>query len=1006
MADTQNSTAITATPDQQSQETPIAPSDSPLSSIATPLPTQAPDPQAVVDNPTQDLSNKLDTSNGVGAAPDQSPAQQADAQAAMQTQLAVNSGNAAPNATAPLIPSAPLVAAPDGSTTTPGAVAVKPAPKSFVQKLLATSAEIFKAMAGGDQYTTTIDANGVATRTPVKMDKTHLGLAIALEALSGGLAGAGAHGTAATGEAAAAGLQQGEKIADQRRQTQEVADQKAQQDYVRKFESTKAALATYQGMQAIGKQDYDIANAPVPNNQKRLAFWEQHNPEKVGDPDVAEADLPEALKKHPITDYFPMAIATEPKIDPKTGEEAWQDAHGRTVPPGTPWAHKQYVHRYALIHRDADADTHDEEGNLAADMADQVAWGVTKPDIAQTGQTTSVPAAGNATNNAEVLVRKGFDGLVNGKNGILAQINNYRHLVDGKPENASPSAVDPSTSSVYDLFGGNTSKMADFIKSQEGNKVQANGQPTRAMRDKNPGMLVADASWTGPVDKENLAPGQAPYRVYQTDQQGSDALDQQIAAWQKANPNESIQSFFSKYTTPGVVGKDGLNDQQRYIKAALLQNSATNINDSSDTIKPFDTQAWLKSDPDNARAIKEFNRSFYASGDPKTGTKGNPKASLQVALNNMPNANLRARIINGPLGGDQTAGVDYDAARNNQAAAIMGQTRNEAKLNFERDKREQERKVAISSNEHTIQAILNGSAIDLRGVLTMRGFERGAVTDELVRRSNGRYSAASIDQMIKLNDEINNPDKQGSYGNKVQGYNTAFQHTEEADRLLHILQTQLPPGVDKTAIFNQPMADVAKYFTGISPQAAATFTQYQEALQTATGDWQNAIHNQRAVHEGEERAAKEAVSPISNPALGHAALVEMARTQAGRMEPLNDQYRQTMSTQTYTDSSGVTHQGQQLDFPNLLTPQSVAAIRNLGDPRVMQAVAHFQSGGQTTGGKNGLGVPGKEAGLMLTPAAPTQGAQPTMSIIQQFANVYTQPADLKRALAANGWATK
>jgi hypothetical protein len=113
-----------------------------------------------------------------------------------------------------------------------------------------------------------------------------------------------------------------------------------------------------------------------------------------------------------------------------------------------------------------------------------------------------------------------------------------------------------------------------------------------------------------------------------------------------------------------------------------------------------------------------------------------------------------------------------------------------------------------------------------------------------------------------------------------------------------------------------------------------------------------------------------------------------------------------MSTQTYTDSSGVTHQGQQLDFPNLLTPQSVAAIRNLGDPKVMQAVAHFQSGGQTTGGEKGLGVPGKEVGLMLTPAAPSQGAQPTMSIIQQFANVYTQPADLKRALAANGWATK
>jgi hypothetical protein len=336
----------------------------------------------------------------------------------------------------------------------------------------------------------------------------------------------------------------------------------------------------------------------------------------------------------------------------------------------------------------------------------------------------------------------------------------------------------------------------------------------------------------------------------------------------------------------------------------------------------------------------------------------------------------------------------------------MGQTRNEAKLNFERDKREQERKVAISSNEHTIQAILNGSAIDLRGVLTMRGFERGAVTDELVRRSNGRYSAASLDQMIKLNDEINNPDKQGSYGNKVQGYNTAFQHTEEADRLRGVLMTQLPPGTDKVSVFNGNMADVAKYFRGVSPQASDTFAQYQRALQTATSDWQNAIHNQRAVHEGEEAQAREGLSATSNLASAHASLLEMARTQAVRVTPLNDQYRQTMSTQTYTDANGVTHQGQQLNFPNMLTPQSVAAIKNLGDPQTMQAVAHLESGGQTTGGEKGLGVPGKEVGLMLTPAAPTQGAKPEMSIIQQFAKVYPQPADLKRALAANGWATK
>jgi hypothetical protein len=127
--------------------------------------------------------------------------------------------------------------------------------------------QVAEALAGGPRYQTTIDPqSGKATRTALPMSGRDIGMAIALEALSGAAAGAGAKGPNATGQAAAMGLQQGEKIADQRKDQQQQADNTAQQDYARQMQTFHNNLQMLQ----ISKQ---LSGADFETNEKVAAQY-------------------------------------------------------------------------------------------------------------------------------------------------------------------------------------------------------------------------------------------------------------------------------------------------------------------------------------------------------------------------------------------------------------------------------------------------------------------------------------------------------------------------------------------------------------------------------------------------------------------------------------------------------------------------------------------------------------------------------------------------------------
>lgn len=223
-------------------------------------------------------------------------------------------------------PSAPPMPAPptpqqgtqQQTATTPqpaqqnGMVSNAPVPASVHRA--GTLRQVAQALAGGPRYQTTIDPNSGATvRTELPLSGRQIGLAIALEALSGGLTGLGAHGPNATGEAAAMGVQQGMKIEQQRQKVQQQQDQAAQNQFSNR---NKALIAHAQAFEANSRTILNTAQSErlgveslkdaVQQNAQVLSDYEDAN--AVQDAHVTQDDLNAGLTSGKYSPTAQIAI--------------------------------------------------------------------------------------------------------------------------------------------------------------------------------------------------------------------------------------------------------------------------------------------------------------------------------------------------------------------------------------------------------------------------------------------------------------------------------------------------------------------------------------------------------------------------------------------------------------------------------------------------------------------------------------------------------------------------
>jgi hypothetical protein len=115
---------------------------------------------------------------------------------------------------------------------------------------------VAETMTGGPRYTTTVDADGNTIRTKVPVSPAMLGLSLALQVLSGGLAAGDAPNSVAAFRAGQANAQKAQAAVKAANQEQ---DEKAQSDQKYKLAVTETNLRTHLLAQQVGASDKAIS---------------------------------------------------------------------------------------------------------------------------------------------------------------------------------------------------------------------------------------------------------------------------------------------------------------------------------------------------------------------------------------------------------------------------------------------------------------------------------------------------------------------------------------------------------------------------------------------------------------------------------------------------------------------------------------------------------------------------------------------------------------------------
>ena len=142
--------------------------------------------------------------------------------------------------------SAQAPAAPKTQQPAPSAATVTNQPHPAVKRA-SLLYDIAQTLAGGPRYQTTVDADtGQTTRTPVPLTGRQIGMAIALEAISGSLSGLAQKGPNAAAKAGVAGLQQGAQQFQQRQAAEQQQTEEQQRNYQNQANSLAQKAATYE----------------------------------------------------------------------------------------------------------------------------------------------------------------------------------------------------------------------------------------------------------------------------------------------------------------------------------------------------------------------------------------------------------------------------------------------------------------------------------------------------------------------------------------------------------------------------------------------------------------------------------------------------------------------------------------------------------------------------------------------------------------------------------------
>ncbi len=770
---------------------------------------------------------------------------------------------------------------------------------------------IAESLAGGPRFKTVTDVNtGEATRVQVPLSGREIGMAIALEAISGSLAGLKEGRGKGPGAAGMGGLEQGQKIVAQRRQMENQQNEEAQQNLTRHYQVAEANMRMLSLAQTVGRGDQQQHDDLVKMNADHLKYVKENSPEFLTQERASEAESKD-LQKYPLNEFYRVADGVVPRID-VNGKDVFLGVDGRPVPEGTPGAHRAFDNTYSIINKNAKTSMNGEDGKSAEWVKQAVDWGLLDKswlNSAPGSQISGPMAAGishkvSALNATQQDLQHYYDALNTGKKG--GQGTTMKELfADDKGE------ID------YD-------RMADaFIKHESPNPKD------RGWRNNNPGNLK-----DGPFTKAQpgYAGSDGTFAKFDSPDDGKSALRNMLQRdMAKSGDMSPAQYVEAKYSPD----KDNAPGQSKAYGEFLQKEAGGGGGGGAQQYTPPDLREEIKKDPRLGTALDKFQGMLNQTGNREAAIGELQKLD---AKNGTRFAGAVARLYGG-----HDALHTSDVMQKLHDEKLSEEQKADVKATAKDIADEKHKTQVISNNETTLEHVLKGDKIDLYHVATMRSNDREILINELEKRADARgieWNPEDVKARVKLYEDAAGSNRQtaGSFANSVQVAKTSLGHMGGAMEALDRLRAKYPEFGDAKAL-KQPMQWFNDHFS-----TDPDWTTLKVALHTGVTDWQNLLNNQHALTQSDKDASEALGSDKSTLANAIAGIREMAHTAAVRIVPLNEKWKDTMGA----------------NYPDLLNEEAVRAIKKIGNPEIERLLGAMEVGGNLTHSASGIGTPGRK----------------------------------------------
>lgn len=719
---------------------------------------------------------------------------------------------------------------PNRPTFGPNGVQVHP----LVQKadILRQTAQ---ALAGGQRYTESVDVNtGQMKRTPVAMSKGDIGMAIALEAISGALGGLSvAPGPGNLGRAAGAGAQ---TVMGQEQQVQQQQDAQANADFARHAQVFETNLRLHQNAQTVGRQNLETNENYVAQFKPMADQIQKDHPEIVKGL-VNESDL----SKYHVTKDSAIPASVVKRLDPKTGEQVVNQ-----------YGEPQWDTQYLVIDPNFKAD------NLLSDDDRAEAAKFRLPGFADSdGKPSNLPQS----LPMKLSMALSYKSKIASLRLAEGDINDYYKTLNAH-----------QTGSATPLWGmfPDMDHLADFIQHQEGSDKPG----SRGNRNNNPGNLVADKSWSGDVDNTNLPPEQkgTGYRKYSSPEEGRQALIDQLNLDMRRSPNITPEAYFKKYDATNPVA---------YATAARAAAGVDvpSVTDSKN-IPSVDLVAAVQKDPTLPDALAKFQpllnatQQNYAKAIGELGAKDPQAAGKILALYG------GSSMVN-QYDQNKTMAAEQAKKTVDNNALLARQTQERADKNAENEDAYMADAKAIAGDPNDPGS---GDMMALNQLVSQRTADRPKVY-ALIKKLNPNWNPQNAE--LKLQVWKGFADPQGKEYQQVKSFNTLFDHLGAALDASNNFHRATEYGTD----INKPFNQFKEKYAG-DPELAA----FESKLEPAAVEYETLMGGGHALTESDKKRVDILRSPDASASVKEATLKVMGETAAYRMKETNNGFKRVFGT--------------------------------------------------------------------------------------------------------------